>query len=55
MKELKSIFLCIFFLAVSALATHVAVLETMADGSAKDAVSYSDRQYMTNVLREQAV
>jgi hypothetical protein len=33
----------------------VAVLETAADGSAKDSVSLLDRQYLTNVLREQAV
>ena len=33
----------------------MAVLETGADGSAKDNVSLSDRQYLTNVLREQAV
>ena len=36
-------------------ATHVAVLETGADGAAKNSVSLSDRQYLTNVLREEAV
>lgn len=41
--------------AASALATHVAVLETVADGAAKDNVSLQDRQYLTNVLREEAV
>ena len=46
---------CLAFGAVSALATHVAVLETVADGAAKDNVSLQDRQYLTNVLREQAV
>lgn len=45
----------IFFLSVNAFATYVAVLETVADGSAKDSVSILDRQYLTNVLREQAV
>ena len=33
----------------------MAVLETGADASAKENVSLSDRQYLTNVLREQAV
>ena len=42
-------------LSTSAFATYVAVLETAADGSAKDSVSLLDRQYLTNVLREQAV
>ena len=42
-------------LATSAFATFVAVLETGVDGSAKNRVSLSDRQYLTNVLREQAV
>lgn len=42
-------------LSVNAFATYVAVLETAADGSAKDSVSFLDRQYLTNVLREQAV
>ena len=45
----------IFFLSVNAFATYVAVLETAADGSAKDSVPFLDRQYLTNVLREQAV
>ena len=43
------------FLAVAASATHVAVLETVADEKAKDKVTFSDRQFLTNVLREQAV
>ena len=42
-------------LSVNVFATYVAVLETAADGSAKDSVSFLDRQYLTNVLREQAV
>ncbi|WP_297697902.1 hypothetical protein [uncultured Fibrobacter sp.] len=33
----------------------MAVLETMADGDTKDSLSLLDRQYLTNVLREQAV
>lgn len=45
--------LVVFVFVASAFATHVAVLETGADGSAKDKVSLSDRQYLTNVLREQ--
>ena len=47
------LFLTIF--AVESFAVHVAVLETGADASAKEFVSLSDRQYLTNVLREQAV
>lgn len=47
----------LFLLAFSAnaFATHVAVLETVADERARDSVSLSDRQYLTNVMREQAV
>ncbi len=47
--------LVVFFFVASAFATHVAVLETGADGDAREKVSLSDRQYLTNVLREQAV
>ena len=54
MKKLL-IFLLLLFLSTDALAAYVAVLETMADGDAKDSVSLLDRQYLTNVLREQAV
>ena len=54
MKKLF-IFLLFLFLSTDALAAYVAVLETMADGDAKDSVSLLDRQYLTNVLREQAV
>ena len=54
MKKL-SIFLLFLFLTTDAMAAYVAVLETMADGDAKDSVSFLDRQYLTNVLREQAV
>ena len=37
------------------MAAHVAVLETGVDQSVKKKVKLSDRQYLTNVLREQAV
>ena len=55
MKPLFLFFSILCLLATSSFATYVAVLETGADGSAKDNVSLSDRQYLTNVLREQAV
>ena len=42
-------------LAVSLHAAFVAVLETVADAGVKNKVSLTDRQYLTNVLREQAV
>ena len=42
-------------LAVSLHADFVAVLETVADAGVKNKVSLTDRQYLTNVLREQAV
>ena len=54
MKRVLSL-IVILLLSVNALATHVAVLETMADGDAKDSLSLLDRQYLTNVLREQAM
>ena len=54
MKRLLFAFV-ILALSINAFATYVAVLETAADGSAKDSVSLLDRQYLTNVLREQAV
>ncbi|MBQ2559934.1 MAG: PEGA domain-containing protein [Fibrobacter sp.] len=55
MKNFKLFFLLFLILTTASQATYVAVLETSADGSAKDGVSLSDRQYLTNVLREQAV
>jgi hypothetical protein len=55
MNRFLMIFVCMVFCATSAFATHVAVLETGADGAAKDKVPLSDRQYLTNVLREEAV
>ena len=55
MNRFLMIFVCMVFWATTAFATHVAVLETGADGAAKDKVPLSDRQYLTNVLREEAV
>ena len=54
MKRLLFAFI-VLALSINAFATYVAVLETAADGSAKDSVSLLDHQYLTNVLREQAV
>ena len=45
----------ITFLANFVMAAHVAVLETVAEENAKDSVSQTDRRYLTNILREQAV
>ena len=53
MARISILFLLAY--ACSAFATHIAVLETSADGNAKEKVSLSDRQYLTNVLREQAI
>lgn len=55
MKTCFYTLLFLLVLSVDAFATYVAVLETAADEKAKDSVSFSDRQYLTNVLREQAV
>lgn len=55
MNRFLLIFVCMVFCATTAFATHVAVLETEADGAAKDKVPWSDRLYLTNVLREEAV
>ena len=55
MRYLKTAFVLFLCLVVWASATHVAVLETGADPAAKDLVSLSNRQYLTNVLREEAV
>jgi len=55
MKSLFFFFCLLGMLSTGAFAAYVAVLETVADASAKDSVSFSDRQYLTNVLREQAV
>ena len=45
----------LFSFSATAFATHVAVLETGADGAAREMVSATDRQYLTNVLREEAI
>ena len=51
-----SALISVFLLAAtSSFADFVAVLETGADGAAKETVSTTDRQYLTNVLREEAV
>lgn len=49
------VFFAVIFFALPVMATYVAVLETGADGAAKEIVSQTDRQFLTNVLREQAV
>ena len=54
-KFTSRVFLAAFLVAIPAMATHIAVLETGIDSSVKDRVTLSDRQYLTNVLREQAV
>lgn len=48
-------FLFLFAFITNAFATYVAVLETVAMPDVKEKVSLSDRQFLTNVLREQAV
>lgn len=45
----------IILLPVLSMATHVAVLETVADPAAADKVLLSDRTYLTDVLRSEAV
>ena len=47
--------LFILLLSTDVLAAYVAVLETGVDGDAKNLVSLNDRQFLTNVLREEAV
>lgn len=54
MRLLTTIFL-LLVCASGAFATHVAVLETGVDPAVKKKVTLSDRQYLTNVLREEAV
>ena len=55
MKSLVAFLLFLCTWTTGAFAAYVAVLETSADASARENVSLSDRQYLTNVLREQAV
>lgn len=52
---MKHHFFAFLFLLIAApaFAAHVAVLETVADLNAKDKVKLSERQYLTNVLREE--
>lgn len=45
----------LLFLPIAICAKYVAVLETLADPAAKDIVSLSDRTYLTDVLRSEAV
>lgn len=55
---MKHLLNTLFFLLIcvsNAMAAHVAVLETGVDLDLKKKVSLSDRQYLTNVLREEAV
>lgn len=52
-NHLRFIPLFFLLLTVSSHATFVGVLETMADN--KDDLTLSERQYLTNILREQAV
>jgi hypothetical protein len=54
MKNLL-ISLLVLLLSTDVLASYVAVLETGVDGDAKNLVSLNDRQYLTNVLREEAI
>lgn len=51
----RKLLLAVILFAIPVLATHVAVLETVADPSVKERVSFLDRQYLTNVLREEAI
>lgn len=53
MKYMFKILMLTLFLVGASFAKFVAVLETIGDG--KDGLSISERQYLTNMLREQAV
>lgn len=55
MSNFKISICLLLALVASSQASFVAVLETVADPLVKDKVSLADRQYLTNVLREQAV
>lgn len=48
-------YLLVLIFSAGAFAKYVAVLETTADPGARDLVSSSDRRYMTDVLRGEAV
>jgi len=53
MKRLTLLLLAVLLLTGASFAKFVAVLETVADN--KDILTLSERQYLTNMLREQAV
>ena len=55
MKKWLFPFVLLILLSTDAFAAYVAVLETGVDPSVKKKVKLSDRQYLTNVLREEAV
>ena len=55
MRYLKTAFILLLCLVAWASATYVAVLETGVVPAAEEIVSRSDRLYLTNVLREEAV
>ena len=55
MKRFLTTIILLLACSSGAFAAHVAVLETGVDQSVKKKVKLSDRQYLTNVLREEAV
>ena len=55
MKRFLTTIILLLACISGAMAAHVAVLETGADPALKKKVKLSDRQYLTNVLREEAV
>ena len=55
MKRFLTTIILLLACTSGAMAAHVAVLETGVDQSVKKKVKLSDRQYLTNVLREEAV
>ena len=55
MKRFLTTIILLLACTSSAFAAYVAVLETGVDQSVKKKVKLSDRQYLTNVLREEAV
>ena len=55
MKRFLTTIILLLACTSGAMAAHVAVLETGVDPALKKKVKLSDRQYLTNVLREEAV
>lgn len=55
MKRFLTTIILLLACSSGAFAAHVAVLETGVDPALKKKVKLSDRQYLTNVLREEAV